>query len=60
MFTSLSTLDIALDFTRTIRGRAERLGRPGGLPLIFSSFHATYGATWTRRCRRACFPTSRR
>ncbi len=45
VFTSLPTLDIALEFTRKIRGQAERLGRPGGLPLIFSSFHATYGAT---------------
>jgi FMN-dependent oxidoreductase (nitrilotriacetate monooxygenase family) len=45
VFTSLPTLDIALDFTRKIRGQAERLGRAGGLPLIFSSFHATYGAT---------------
>ncbi|BBA98954.1 putative monooxygenase [Actinacidiphila reveromycinica] len=45
VFTSLPTLDIALDFTRKIRGEAERFGRPGGLPLIFSSFHATYGAT---------------
>ncbi|OLM31822.1 Nitrilotriacetate monooxygenase component A [Pseudonocardia sp. Ae717_Ps2] len=45
VFTSLPTLDIALDFTRAIRAEAGRLGRPGGLPLIFSSFHATYGAT---------------
>jgi FMN-dependent oxidoreductase (nitrilotriacetate monooxygenase family) len=45
VFTSLPTLDIAVDFTRKIRGQAERLGRAGGLPLVFSSFHATYGAT---------------
>ncbi|GGX64122.1 nitrilotriacetate monooxygenase component A [Streptomyces fructofermentans] len=45
VFTSLPTLDHALDFTRAIRGRAERFGRADGLPLIFSSFHATYGAT---------------
>ena len=45
VFTSLPTLDVAQDFTRTIRGQAQRLGRPAGLPLIFSSFHATYGAT---------------
>ena len=45
VFTSLPTLDVALEFTRDIRGRAQRLGRAAGLPLIFSSFHATYGAT---------------
>ncbi|MFD0021176.1 NtaA/DmoA family FMN-dependent monooxygenase [Streptomyces sp. NPDC058382] len=45
VFTSLPTLDVALDFTRKIRGQAERLGRADGLPLIFSSFHATYGAS---------------
>lgn len=45
VFTSLPTLDVALDFTRKIRGQAEEFGRPAGLPLIFSSFHATYGAT---------------
>ncbi|TCK22161.1 NtaA/DmoA family FMN-dependent monooxygenase [Pseudonocardia endophytica] len=45
VFTSLPTLDIAREFTRNIRNQAERHGRPGGLPLIFSSFHATYGAT---------------
>ncbi|WNI17076.1 NtaA/DmoA family FMN-dependent monooxygenase [Actinacidiphila sp. ITFR-21] len=45
VFTSLPTLDIAADFTRTIRAQAGQLGRPGGLPLIFSSLHATYGAT---------------
>lgn len=45
VFTSLPTLGIAVDFTRKIRSQAERWGRPGGLPLIFSSLHATYGAT---------------
>ncbi|MCM2416292.1 NtaA/DmoA family FMN-dependent monooxygenase [Streptomyces sp. RKAG290] len=45
VFTSLPTLDVAVDFTRKIRDRAAQLGRAGGLPLIFSSFHATYGAT---------------
>ena len=45
VFTSLPTLDVARDFTRTIRARAERRGRPAGRPLIFSSCHATSGAT---------------
>jgi FMN-dependent oxidoreductase (nitrilotriacetate monooxygenase family) len=45
VFTSLPTLDIAADFTRKIRGQAAQFGRADGLPLIFSSFHATYGAT---------------
>ncbi|MFL1905649.1 NtaA/DmoA family FMN-dependent monooxygenase [Streptomyces tauricus] len=45
VFTSLPTLDIAVDFTRKIRSRAERFGRAAGLPLIFSSLHATYGST---------------
>ncbi|MGW0669491.1 NtaA/DmoA family FMN-dependent monooxygenase [Streptomyces sp. NPDC002746] len=45
VFTSLATFDAAVDFTRRIRDRAARLGRAGGLPLVFSSFHATYGAT---------------
>jgi FMN-dependent oxidoreductase (nitrilotriacetate monooxygenase family) len=45
VFTALPTLDDALDFTRRIRNRAAQLGRAPGLPLIFSSFHATYGAT---------------
>lgn len=45
VFTSLPTLDVAQDFTRRIRAEAAQHGRPGGLPLIFSSFHATYGAT---------------
>ncbi|KAA0941135.1 MULTISPECIES: NtaA/DmoA family FMN-dependent monooxygenase [Streptomyces] len=45
VFTSLPTLDVAQDFTRKIRAQAEGFGRAGGLPLIFSSLHATYGAT---------------
>ncbi|OQR66000.1 monooxygenase [Streptomyces maremycinicus] len=45
VFTSLPTLDHALDFTRKIRARAREFGRADGLPLIFSSFHATFGAT---------------
>lgn len=45
VFTSLPTLDVASDFTRTIRAQARAFGRPGGLPLILSSLHATYGAT---------------
>ncbi|MEU8950602.1 NtaA/DmoA family FMN-dependent monooxygenase [Streptomyces sp. NPDC048489] len=45
VFTSLPTLDHALDFTQKIRGQAQSLGRADGLPLIFSSFHATFGAT---------------
>ncbi|MEU7324548.1 NtaA/DmoA family FMN-dependent monooxygenase [Streptomyces griseoviridis] len=51
VFTSLPTLEIAADFTRRIRGEARRLGRRDGLPLIFSSLHATYGAT-EREARR--------
>jgi alkanesulfonate monooxygenase SsuD/methylene tetrahydromethanopterin reductase-like flavin-dependent oxidoreductase (luciferase family) len=45
VFTSLPTLDVALDFTRAIRRQAEAYGCLGGLPLIFSLFHATHGAT---------------
>jgi FMN-dependent oxidoreductase (nitrilotriacetate monooxygenase family) len=45
VFTALSTLDAAREYTDRIRGRAAQLGRPAGLPLIFSSFHATFGAT---------------
>ncbi|MFJ3671415.1 NtaA/DmoA family FMN-dependent monooxygenase [Streptomyces sp. NPDC090106] len=44
VFTSLPTLDHALRFTRKIRSQAELLGRAPGLPLIFSSLHATFGA----------------
>lgn len=45
VFTSLPTLEDAVTYTKKIRTRAAELGRPDGLPLIFSSFHATYGAT---------------
>nr|WP_234974517.1 NtaA/DmoA family FMN-dependent monooxygenase [Williamsia sterculiae] len=45
VFTSLPTLEMAHDYTRRIRTQATALGRPAGLPLIFSSFHATFGAT---------------
>ncbi|UGT57687.1 NtaA/DmoA family FMN-dependent monooxygenase [Nocardia asteroides] len=45
VFTSLPTLEDAVTYTKRIRTRAAELGRPDGLPLIFSSFHATYGAT---------------
>ncbi|GGL91577.1 monooxygenase [Streptomyces fumigatiscleroticus] len=45
VFTSLPTLGHAADFTRKIRSRAEQHGRAAGLPLIFSSLHATFGAT---------------
>ncbi|GAA3300100.1 NtaA/DmoA family FMN-dependent monooxygenase [Dactylosporangium vinaceum] len=45
VFTALATLDSAREFTGRIRGRAAELGRQPGLPLIFSSFHATFGAT---------------
>ncbi|MGW6422614.1 NtaA/DmoA family FMN-dependent monooxygenase [Nocardia sp. NPDC055053] len=45
VFTSLPTLDDAVTYTKKIRTRAAERGRADGLPLIFSSFHATYGAT---------------
>ncbi|WP_296387943.1 NtaA/DmoA family FMN-dependent monooxygenase [Williamsia sp.] len=45
VFTSLPTMEIAQNYTATIRRQAADLGRPGGLPLVFSSFHATFGAT---------------
>ncbi|WP_432842460.1 NtaA/DmoA family FMN-dependent monooxygenase [Dactylosporangium sp. CA-092794] len=45
VFTALSSLDDAREYTGRVRGRAALLGRPAGLPLIFSSFHATFGAT---------------
>jgi FMN-dependent oxidoreductase (nitrilotriacetate monooxygenase family) len=41
VFTALPTLADAHAFTDKIRGQSAR----PGLPLIFSSFHATYGAT---------------
>ncbi|MFI6170592.1 NtaA/DmoA family FMN-dependent monooxygenase [Nocardia sp. NPDC051052] len=45
VFTSLPTLDDAITYTKKIRARAAELGRADGLPLIMSSFHATYGAS---------------
>ncbi len=45
VFTSLPTLQIAQEYTAKIRKSAAEYGRAPGLPLIFSSFHATYGAT---------------
>ena len=45
VFTALPTLEVALEFVGKLRGRARELGRPEGLPLIMSSFHATIGAT---------------
>ena len=45
VLTSLPTMRIAQKFTSEIRKQAGAQGRPTGLPLIFSSFHATYGAT---------------
>nr|WP_296773128.1 NtaA/DmoA family FMN-dependent monooxygenase [Rhodococcus sp. (in: high G+C Gram-positive bacteria)] len=44
-FTSLATLEDAVTYTKAIRSRAAELGRGNELPLIFSSFHATFGAT---------------
>jgi alkanesulfonate monooxygenase SsuD/methylene tetrahydromethanopterin reductase-like flavin-dependent oxidoreductase (luciferase family) len=45
VFTALSTLDDAREFTGTIRRQAAAHRRKPGLPLIFSSFHATFSAT---------------
>ncbi|MGV9673768.1 NtaA/DmoA family FMN-dependent monooxygenase [Nocardia sp. NPDC003482] len=45
VFTSLATLEDAVVYAKRIRSRAAELGRPHGLPRIFSSLHATYGAT---------------
>ena len=45
VFTSLPTLAVAQDYTAKIRRQAAALGRDPRLPLIFSSFHATFGAT---------------
>ena len=47
VFTSLATFEDAVTYTKTIRARAAELGRGDELPLIFSAFHATYGATET-------------
>ncbi len=45
VFTSLPTMAIAQNYTDEVRRQAAALGRPAGFPLIFSSFHATFGAT---------------
>jgi FMN-dependent oxidoreductase (nitrilotriacetate monooxygenase family) len=45
VFTSLPTFEIAEEYTTKVRAMAAGYGRPPGLPWIFSSFHATYGAT---------------
>ncbi len=45
VFTSLPTLEDAITYTKKVRTRAAEWARPEGLPLIFSSLHATYGAT---------------
>ncbi|MFD6389553.1 NtaA/DmoA family FMN-dependent monooxygenase [Nocardia sp. NPDC060259] len=45
VFTSLPTPEAAVSYTKKIRSSAAEWGRADGLPLIFSSFHATYGAT---------------
>ncbi|MEV0298277.1 NtaA/DmoA family FMN-dependent monooxygenase [Nocardia sp. NPDC050710] len=45
VFTSLPTLEDAVTYTKRIRTRATEFGRADGLPLIMSSFHATYGAS---------------
>jgi FMN-dependent oxidoreductase (nitrilotriacetate monooxygenase family) len=45
VFTSLPTLEIAKEYTTKIRRLAAGHGRRPGLPWIFSSMHATYGAT---------------
>ncbi|MFD6063354.1 NtaA/DmoA family FMN-dependent monooxygenase [Rhodococcus wratislaviensis] len=45
VFTSLPTLEDAVTYTKSIRARAAELGRADRVPLIMSSFHATYGAS---------------
>jgi FMN-dependent oxidoreductase (nitrilotriacetate monooxygenase family) len=45
VFTSLPTLEIATEYTAKIRRLAAGHGRRPGLPWIFSSLHATFGAT---------------
>ncbi|MGC4935480.1 NtaA/DmoA family FMN-dependent monooxygenase [Gordonia sp. DT30] len=52
VFTSLPTLEDAVTYTKTIRTRAAELGRDPALPLIFSSLHATYGATEAEALRK--------
>jgi FMN-dependent oxidoreductase (nitrilotriacetate monooxygenase family) len=45
VFTSLPTLETAREYTAKIRRLAAGHGRRPGLPWIFSSLHATFGAT---------------
>ncbi|MGK8505817.1 NtaA/DmoA family FMN-dependent monooxygenase [Nocardia asiatica] len=45
VFTSLPSMEDAVTYTKRIRARAAEHRRAEGLPLIMSSFHATYGAT---------------
>jgi FMN-dependent oxidoreductase (nitrilotriacetate monooxygenase family) len=45
VFTSLPTMAIAEEYTTRIRRLAASHGRRPGLPWIFSSLHATFGAT---------------
>jgi FMN-dependent oxidoreductase (nitrilotriacetate monooxygenase family) len=45
VFTSLPTMEIAAEYTAKIRRLAAGHGRRPGLPWIFSSLHATFGAT---------------
>ncbi|HEY6492995.1 MAG TPA: NtaA/DmoA family FMN-dependent monooxygenase [Trebonia sp.] len=45
VFTSLPTMEIAEEYTTKIRRLAAGHGRRPGLPWIFSSLHATFGAT---------------
>ncbi|MFI5842723.1 NtaA/DmoA family FMN-dependent monooxygenase [Catenuloplanes sp. NPDC051500] len=52
VFAALPTHDFARDFTQRIRSQARALGRTPGLPLIFSSFHATFGATEAEALRK--------
>jgi FMN-dependent oxidoreductase (nitrilotriacetate monooxygenase family) len=52
VFTALSTLPIAREFTDRIRARAAAYSRPAGLPLIFSSLHVTFGSTEAEARRR--------
>lgn len=51
VFTSLATFEDARVYTEKIRARAGELGRAPGLPYIFSSLHATYGATEAEAAR---------
>jgi FMN-dependent oxidoreductase (nitrilotriacetate monooxygenase family) len=52
VFTSLPTLEIAGEYTTRIRRLAAGHGRRPGLPWIFSSLHATFGATETEARRK--------